>query len=251
MSESSERRTGDDEIRAKLIDAAAQVFAEEGYSGARVQSIAERAGLTTGAMYNRFSGKSELLLEALAARGIEAEATREPGGTAGAEAIRELLLVPPGSGWGARAEALLFAAARADHVEKLIRPALDAGQWIICDRFVDSSRAYQGGAGGVGDDVVRALHGIGSEGLRPDLTILIEVSPDAVSTRLQQRDGGTSDAIGGRSAAYHASVANAFATMAADDPAGFAIIGGDGTTQEVHQQIMAALVERIEGFDSC
>ncbi len=98
------------------------------------------------------STQSRLLLSALEDRGIAAEATREPGGTPGAEAIRTLLLDPPGDGWGARAEALLFAAARADHVEKRIKPALAAGSWIVCDRFVDSSRAYQGGAGELGDE---------------------------------------------------------------------------------------------------
>src|SRR3990167_1646248 len=90
------------------------------------------------------STQSRLLADALAQRGITVELTREPGGTPGAEAIRSLLLHPPGEGWGAEAEALLFAAARADHVARRIRPALKAGRWIVCDRFVDSSRAYQG-----------------------------------------------------------------------------------------------------------
>src|SRR5690606_5199554 len=108
------------------------------------------------------STQSRLLAEALRARGIEVLLTREPGGTPGAEAIRALLLSPPGKGWGAKAEALLFAAARADHVEKAIRPALEAGTWVISDRYVDSSRAYQGGGGGQPDDDILALHRIGS-----------------------------------------------------------------------------------------
>jgi DNA polymerase-3 subunit delta' len=110
-----------------------------------------------------------------AARGIGAVLTREPGGTPGAEAIRNLLLSTEGAGWGARAEALLFAAARADHVERLIRPALARGDWVICDRFIDSSRAYQGGGNGLSDAEVMALHAIGSEGLLPDCTILLEL----------------------------------------------------------------------------
>ena len=129
-----------------------------------------------------------------------AEHLREPGGTPGAEAIRALLLAPPGEGWTLEAEALLFAAARADHVARRISPALDAGTWVVCDRFLDSSRAYQGMAGGLGDGCVTALHDIGSAGLLPDLTIVIDVPPADVAARLVQRDGATSDAIGGRAA---------------------------------------------------
>ena len=95
------------------------------------------------------STQAKLLAEYLHGRGIACRLTREPGGTEGAEAIRELLLHPPGEGWGPRAEALLFAAARSDHVEKLIRPAVQSGEWVISDRYLDSSRAYQGGAGGI------------------------------------------------------------------------------------------------------
>jgi len=124
------------------------------------------------------STQARLLAEALRARGLDVVVTREPGGTAGAEAIRALLLDTAGEGFLPRAEALLFAAARADHVERLIRPALAAGQWVVCDRFLDSSRAYQGGGGGLADAELLELHRIGSEGLMPDLTLLIEVSPE-------------------------------------------------------------------------
>jgi len=96
------------------------------------------------------STQSRALAAALRARGIEVVETREPGGSTGAEAIRKLLLEGGADRWGARAEALLFAAARADHVDKTILPALEAGRWVICDRFLDSSIAYQGGADGLG-----------------------------------------------------------------------------------------------------
>lgn len=187
------------------------------------------------------STQAKLLAEALSARGIDAVLTREPGGTPGAEAIRALLLDPPGAGWGAPAEALLFAAARADHVARLIRPAIEAGRWVVCDRFVDSSRAYQGGAGGIGDEAVRALHAVGSDGLRPDLAILIDVRPEVSASRLDARDGGASDAIGGRGAAYHARVAAAFRALAAADPAAFAVIDGDAAPGEVHARVLAAI----------
>ena len=187
------------------------------------------------------STQGRLLAEALRARGIEVLLTREPGGTPGAEAIRELLLHPPGEGWTAEAEALLFAAARADHVARAIHPALDSGRWVVCDRFVDSSRAYQGGAGGIGDAQVMALHGVGSGGLLPDLTLLFEIDRDTAHVRLAERDGDVSDAIGARNAAYHRGVAEAFAGIAANEPARFARIDGNGSQEAVHARVMAAV----------
>jgi dTMP kinase len=152
------------------------------------------------------STQARLLGDALQRRGIDAVLTREPGGTPGAE----------GEGWNIRAEALLFAAARSDHVERLIRPALAAGRWVICDRFLDSSRAYQG-AGGLDDAVLRSLHDIGSAGLLPNLTVLITVAAKVAATRLAARDMGYSDRIGGRPEAYHAQVTAAFAQDAEDE----------------------------------
>ena len=187
------------------------------------------------------STQARLLCDALEQRGIEVQLTREPGGTPGAEAIRELLLHPPGEGWGAQAEALLFAAARADHVARLIRPAVEAGRWVVCDRFLDSSRAYQGSAGELGDEQVRTLHEIGSGGLLPDLTIVIGADSDEVSSRLRARDGDTSDAIGGRDETYHRSVNEAFERFAEEEPARFARIDGTGSIEDVHARIMTAL----------
>lgn len=187
------------------------------------------------------STQARLLAEALAARGIEVVVTREPGGTAGAEAIRALLLDTAGEGWNPRAEALLFAAARSDHVERLIRPALDGGIWVICDRFVDSSRAYQGGAGGLADAEILDLHRIGSGGLLPDLTLLIEVSPEEAVARTTRRDGGVVDRIGGREVAYHGAVVAAFEAFAAAESARFARIDGNGSRERTHAQILEAV----------
>lgn len=192
------------------------------------------------------STQARLLVDALEARGLAVDLTREPGGTPGAEAIRELLLHPPGEGWGAEAEALLFAAARSDHVAKRIRPALERGTWVISDRFVDSSRAYQGGAGALGDEAITTLHAIGSGGLRPDLTILLEADSDQVNARLRARDGDNSDAIGGRDAGYHRAVAEAFRRYAEEDPSGFAVIDAGGDPQSVHTRIMQALEPLLE-----
>ncbi len=187
------------------------------------------------------STQTRMLAKALRDRGLVVEVSREPGGTPGAEAIRELLLHPPGDGWTAQSEALLFAAARADHVARLIRPALAKGTWIISDRFVDSSRAYQGGAGGLGDEAIQSLHQFGSNGLRPDCTILLEVDEHRLAERLAERDGGVSDAIGGRSAEYHAAVAKSFRELADADSDGFPVVDGMGTPDEVHDRIMDAL----------
>lgn len=191
------------------------------------------------------STQARMLAAALEARGIACLVTREPGGTAGAEAIRDLLLGTAGDGWHPRAEAMLFAAARSDHVERLIAPALAAGTWVICDRFVDSSRAYQGGAGGLADADICTLHRIGSSGLLPDLTLLIDVSAETAAARLALRDAGGTDRIGGRDAAYHGQVNAAFRRFAADEPARFARIDGNGEAGAVHVQVLAALADLI------
>ncbi len=187
------------------------------------------------------STQADLLAKELARRGLAVEQTREPGGTPGAEAIRGLLLSPPGEGWEAPAEALLFAAARADHVAKRIGPALAAGSWVVCDRFVDSSRAYQGVAGMLGDACVRQLHQIGSGGVLPDLTLVIDAPADQARARLHRRDGNASDAIGGRASDYHARVNAAFREFARSEPERFALVDGSGTPLEVHGRVMAAL----------
>lgn len=121
------------------------------------------------------AGKStqlNALATALRARGLDVLETREPGGSAGAEAIRQQLLTGSDEKWSAEAEALLFAAARADHVAKTIRPALEAGRWVLADRFVDSSLAYQGGAGGLGIEAVRAINAFAIGDCFPERTLI-------------------------------------------------------------------------------
>ena len=187
------------------------------------------------------STQARLLAQSLEAHGLSVDLTREPGGTIGAEAIRELLLHPSSDGWGLEAEALLFAAARSDHVTTRIAPALASGRWVVCDRFLDSSRAYQGVAGGLGDEAIRQLHQIGSGGLLPDLTIVITVDADRVAERLEHRDRGVSDAIGGRGGTYHTAVNEAFLDFARAEPARFAIIDGEGSIEDVHHRVLAAI----------
>jgi len=193
------------------------------------------------------STQSRLLSESLRARGLEVVTTREPGGTPGAEAIRDLLLDPKGDGWEPEAEALLFAAARSDHIARLIRPALDRGAWVVCDRFLDSSRAYQGGGGGVEDADIVALHQFGSHGLLPDLTILIDVPEGELAARLARRAGRETDRIEGRELAFHKRVRDAFERFAQEDPDRFVTVDGSGEKEATQAQILAAAEALMAG----
>ena len=181
------------------------------------------------------------LAAALRARGHDVIETREPGGSAGAEAIRALLLDGDAGRWTPGAEALLFAAARADHVAKTIRPALDAGQWVLSDRFLDSSLAYQGGADGIGEAVIRQLHQVGSDGLMPDRTLLLALPEAEAAARAAARDRDGADRFGARDAAYHRRVAAAFAALAAADPARCHVVDASGAADDVTARLLAAV----------
>lgn len=183
------------------------------------------------------------LATALATHGIEVVATREPGGSAGAEAIRTLLMEGADDRWDVRSEALLFAAARADHVARTIRPALERGAWVICDRFVDSTRAYQGGGGGITDADIMALHGFGSQGLLPDRTFLLTVSAEEAARRLTLRDADGADRMGSKPADYQARLAARFVDMAASEPGRWRVIDADAPADAVTATILAELAE--------
>lgn len=127
------------------------------------------------------------LLNNLSRHGIEAVRTREPGGTPKAEAIRSFILQGRSEAWGAGAEAVLFAAARLDHVNQLIAPNLAKGTWVISDRFCDSTRAYQGLTGGVDDRLIDALEDLALDGHTPDLTIVLDMDPVVAFRRVEQR----------------------------------------------------------------
>lgn len=194
------------------------------------------------------AGKStqvKRLAEALAARGIDTLVTREPGGSEGAEAIRGLLMQGEVARWSPHTEALLFAAARADHVEKQINPAIGAGTWVICDRFVDSSRAYQGVAGGIDDAAVLALHGFGSRGLLPDRTFVLELSPQQGRARAEVRDGAGADRFAARGEQFHADVAAAFRRFAAVEPDRFRLIDAGGAAEQVTTALLAGLADLL------
>lgn len=185
------------------------------------------------------------LAEALRAKGKTVVETREPGGSRGAEAIRALLLEGERDRWTPSAEALLFAAARADHVARIIRPALAAGQWVLSDRFLDSSLAYQGGADGIGAEAIRTLHRIGSEGLLPDRTLLLTLPAREAAARAAARDRAGTDRFGARDPAYHARVAESFLALAQAEPARFRIVDAAGSPDEVTHRLLAAIEDLL------
>jgi len=191
-------------------------------------------------------GKStqvKALAAALRERGLEVVETREPGGSEGAEKVRELLLAGSEDRWGAQAEALLFAAARADHVQKTIVPALEAGKWVLSDRFVDSSLAYQGGAGGLGIEQVRNINAFGIGDCFPDRSLILIL--DEGSDRAKTRDTDGSDRIGGRSHDYHHRVDLAFQLIAAEEPERIRLIDASGEAGEVTRRLLDAIADLL------
>ena len=192
-------------------------------------------------------GKStqvKALADALRGRGLDVVVTREPGGSEGAERIRELLLTGSDDRWGPQAEALLFAAARADHVQKVIRPAIEAGQWVLADRFIDSSLAYQGGAGGLGIEAVRAINAFGIGENFPDRTLVLV--DEAGSERARARDTAGSDRIGGRNEDYHRRVEAAFLIVAAEEPQRVRLIDASGTPDQVTARLLDAIQDLLQ-----
>lgn len=191
-------------------------------------------------------GKStqvKALADTLRERGIKVIVTREPGGSEGAERIRDLLLSGHEDRWGAHAEALLFAAARADHVAKTIRPALERGVWVLSDRFIDSSLAYQGGAGRLGIEAVRAINAFGIGEDFPDRTLILTLEEGA--ERARARDSGGSDRIGSRSDDYHHKVVTAFHLIAAEEPDRVKLIEAAGTAEQVTGRLLDAIKDLL------
>lgn len=191
-------------------------------------------------------GKStqlKALAEELRSRGVEVVETREPGGSEGAERIRELLLTGSDDRWSPQAEALLFAAARTDHVDKVIRPALEGGRWVVSDRFIDSSLAYQGGAGALGIEAVRAINAFGVGAWFPDRTLVLTL--EAGGERARARDTDGSDRIGGRSDDYHRNVTAAFHIIAAEEPERVRLVDASGSPAEVTKRLIDALEDLL------
>jgi dTMP kinase len=181
------------------------------------------------------------LAAALRERGLTVVETREPGGSEGAESIRHLLLDE--RDWPVEAESLLFAAARADHIEKTIRPALQRGDWVLSDRFIDSSLAYQGGAGGLGIERVRELHDFACRGFFPDRSLVL-ILPEG-QDRARARDGHPGDRIGGRDADFHHKVDLAFRMIAAEEPERVKLVDASGAESDVTDRLFGALSDLL------
>ena len=195
------------------------------------------------------SGKStqiQMLADHLKSQGIETLVTREPGGSPGAEIVRHLLLSGVGKLLGADAETLLFAAARDDHVYQVIRPALDKGTWVLCDRFTDSTAAYQGAAGKVDPAFIQALTHATIGRLEPDLTFILDVPVAVGLQRAIKRRGRTAaDRFEGESLAFHESLREAYRRIAADNPARCVVIDANAEPAKVAERIREALQSRL------
>ena len=194
------------------------------------------------------AGKStqiRLLAERLKAAGHDVTLTREPGGTATAESIRRLLLSGLAEQLGVEGEAVLFASARADHVEHVIRPALDAGHWVLCDRFTDSTRVYQSAAGAT---LLEALDRVAVGRTRPDLTIILDVPADLGLARAAKRMAGTGespDRFERDDIAEHEARRHAFLTIAANDPQRCVVIDARQPEAAVAEAVWAAVESRV------
>ena len=178
-------------------------------------------------------------------KGFEVVLTREPGGTEGAETIRQLVLGGSAERWLPRAEALLFAAARSDHVERLIEPALARGKWVISDRFIDSSRAYQGAGSGLSDADIMALHHIGSRGMLPDRTLVLRLDTKEAANRAATRDQNQPDRIQGRVETFHADVDIAFVSFAEREQR-VRLVDASGPPNEVTMRLLAEISDLLE-----
>lgn len=194
------------------------------------------------------AGKTTLaqgLLDALHARGIDVELLREPGGVAVAERIRTLVKDPQ-LRLGARAEALLYAAARAQLVEEALAPALGAGRWVLLDRFVDSSLAYQGAGRGLGVDAVAAINAFATGDVRADRTLLLRIDP-ALGRARQDGRGEQPDRLEQEADDFFARIAAAYDALAAAEPQRIRTLDASGDAPAVLAQALAALADLLDG----
>lgn len=194
------------------------------------------------------AGKTTLikaLTEKLRSSGLDVVVTREPGGTPGAEILREILLTGATDRWSPMTEALLMYAARVDHVERLIAPALQRGTWVLSDRFADSTTAYQGAAGGVPIERIKLLHQAALGNFKPDLTLILDVNPQIGiertiargedATRFERFDPG-----------FHGRLRRAFLDLADDDPGRCVVIDGSETAENVFRRAVDVIDAHLE-----
>ncbi len=185
-----------------------------------------------------------LLTEAFSLAGIGVMKTREPGGSAGAEAIRGLLVNGAVDAWDPVAETLLFYAARMDHVTRLIRPALEAGQFVICDRFTDSTIVYQGVGKKLGEGYVQSLQHLTLGNFQPDLTIILDMDPTEGLRRADARRGGE-NRFESMDVDFHHAVRAGFLRLAKEEPNRCVVVNAAQTIEAVREEVMRAVNERL------
>lgn len=195
------------------------------------------------------SGKStqiKMLVDRLNAAKLSAIATREPGGSAGAEIVRHLVLSGIGKMLGPEAESLLFAAARDDHVNQVIEPALAKGTWVLCDRFTDSTRVYQGELGKVDPKLIRAMERVTIGDLKPDLTLILDV-PVAVGLQraIKRRGTAVADRFESEGLSFHEKLREAYQKIAKDDPRRCALIDANADPKTVAVRVWTALRDHL------
>lgn len=195
------------------------------------------------------SGKSTqagILANRLARAGRPVFATREPGGSPGAEEIREALLSGQIAQFGAFAEAVMFSVARADHIDHVIRDALQQGKWVVCDRFIDSTRAYQGATAGVPRGLINSLERLTVGALSPDITFILDIPAEEGLARAQERaEGAEPDRFEGQEIMLHERVRRAFLDIAEEEPARCIVVDASQPEAMVAEDVWEAVLQRL------
>ena len=193
------------------------------------------------------STQAAMLALRLEAVGLQVHLTREPGGSPGAEIMRHVLLSGAAKPFGPEAEAMLFAAARDDHVRTTILPALDAGKWVICDRFADSTRVYQGILGKVDQRLLKSLERVAVGDLAPDLTIILDVPVELGLERAKSRRGeATPDRFEAENVEFHQKLRDAYLAIAAQEPERCVVVDAGATKEVVARRIWSAVGARLD-----
>lgn len=196
------------------------------------------------------TGKStqvQLLAQRLEQHGLPVLITREPGGSAGAEAVRHVLLSGAAQPLGPLAEAILFAAARDDHIRSTIAPALGAGKWVLCDRFADSTRVYQGALGKVDHEIISSLEHAVLGDLRPDVTFVLDLPAELALARAAARRGAQSaDRFEGEGAEFHEALRRAYRELTVAEPQRCVLIDGNRPPEAVAETIWGMVTERFD-----
>ena len=196
------------------------------------------------------STQAGMLAERLETYGLAVQLTREPGGSPGAEIIRHVLLTGAAKPLGADVEAMLFAAARDDHVQCTILPALRSGKWVVCDRFADSTRVYQGILGQVDQKLINVLERVSMGELSPDLTVILDLPVQVGLERAKQRRGNAqADRFEGEGAEFHQKLRDAYLAIAAQEPDRCVVIDAGASKDVVAEAIWQAVQSRLEPSD--